>query len=157
MSVLKIRHWIACSPQDVWDAYTTPEKFCQFFAPEGLSIPLESVVLEVRVGGRFECDMVFDETGVVNENKGILTAVEEPNLLVGEEPSIGFRSTQRFLPDSGGTLISIDQEVCRPNLPRTPKSMRLSARVIANLADFWALKLRIDPVNKVEAGPNSLM
>ena len=51
MSVLKIRHWIACSPQDVWDAYTTPEKFCQFFAPEGLSIPLESVVLEIRVGG----------------------------------------------------------------------------------------------------------
>jgi len=54
MSVLKIRHWIACSPQDVWDDYTTPEKFCQFFAPEGLSIPLESVVLEVRVGGRSE-------------------------------------------------------------------------------------------------------
>lgn len=136
MSVLKIRQWIACSPQDVWEAYTTPEKFCQFFAPEGLSIPIESVVLEVRVGGRFECDMVFDETGVVNENKGILTAVEEPNLLVGEEPRIGFRSTQRFLPDSGGTLISIDQEGLPAELATNPEvheAFRSSYRKLGRL------------------------
>jgi len=145
---------MACSPQDVWEAYTSPEKFCQFFAPEGLSIPLESVVLEVRVGGRFECDMVFDETGVVNENKGILTAVEEPNLLVGEERSIGFRSTQRFLSDSGGTLISIDQEGLPAELATDPEVHEASVRVTASLADFWALKPKIGPVNKVGAEPN---
>lgn len=40
MSVMKIRRWTACGPQDVWDAFTTPEKFCQFFAPEGLPAEL---------------------------------------------------------------------------------------------------------------------
>lgn len=90
----------------------------------------------MRVGGRFECDMVFDDTGAINENKGILTAVEEPHLLVGEEPSIGFKSTQQFLPDSGGTLISIDQEGLPAELATNPKvheAFRSSYRKLGRL------------------------
>ena len=97
---LIIRHWIATSPEEVWRAYTTPEIFHQFFSPEGLSIPLESVVIEPWVGGRFECTMVFDDTGVENPNIGVLELVEPPHTLVGGEPSLGFRSTQTFTPRS---------------------------------------------------------
>ena len=80
--------------------------------------------------------MVFDDTGAINENKGILTAVEEPHLLVGEEPSIGFKSTQQFLPDSGGTLISIDQEGLPAELATNPKvheAFRSSYRKLGRL------------------------
>ena len=105
-----IRHWIDTTPEEVWRAYTTPEIFHRFFSPEGLSIPLESVVIEPWVGGRFECTMVFDDTGVESPNVGILTTVDPPHTLVGEEPSIGFRSTQTFTPEDGGTLITIVQE-----------------------------------------------
>lgn len=107
---LIIRHWIATSPEEVWRAYTTPEIFHQFFSPEGLSIPLESVVIEPWVGGRFECTMVFDDTGVENPNIGVLESVEPPHTLVGGEPSLGFRSTQSFTEEAGGTLIMVVQE-----------------------------------------------
>ena len=107
--VLVIQHWIATTPEDVWNAWVTPELFHQFFSPEGLHIPLESVVIEPWAGGRFECTMVFDETGQANENKGVLTEVEPPHRIVGEEPTIGFRSVQTFTADNGGTLIRVEQ------------------------------------------------
>lgn len=44
--VLEGRHWVAEDPQTVWNAYVTPELFQRFFAPDGLSIPLESVVTD---------------------------------------------------------------------------------------------------------------
>jgi hypothetical protein len=108
-SKLVIQHWIAASPEEVWNAFVTPELFHQFFSPDGLHIPLESVVIEPWVGGRFECTMVFDESGDRNENKGVLTEVDPPHRLVGEEPSIGFRSVQSFTSDSDGTLIRVEQ------------------------------------------------
>ena len=107
---LIIRHWIATSPEEVWRAYTTPEILHQFFAPAGLSIPLDSVVIEPWVGGRFECTMVFDDTGVENPNIGVLEVVEPPHTLAGGEPSLGFRSTQTFTEEAGGTLITVEQE-----------------------------------------------
>lgn len=113
---LVIQHWIAASPDAVWSAFTTPEVFHQFFSPEGLHIPLDSVVIEPWVGGRFECTMVFDETGESNENKGVLTEFEPPHRLVGEEPSIGFRSVQTFTADSDGTLIRVEQFGLPPEL-----------------------------------------
>jgi uncharacterized protein YndB with AHSA1/START domain len=106
---LVIQHWIAATPEQVWHAWTTPELFHQFFSPDGLHIPLESVVIELWVGGRFECTMIFDESGEANENKGVLTEVAEPHRLVGEEPSIGFRSVQTFTADGDGTLIRVEQ------------------------------------------------
>ena len=69
MGVFTISHWVETTPEEVWNAYTTPDLFHQFFSPDGLHIPLESVVLDLKVGGRCEFNMVFDDTGVVNENK----------------------------------------------------------------------------------------
>lgn len=107
---LIIKHWADCSPQQLWDAWVNPDLFHQFIAPEGLSVPRDSVVIELKVGGRFEFDMVFDDTGVVNENKGIIVEMQEPNLFVFSEPGIDIRSIQRFTESDGGTLIEIVQE-----------------------------------------------
>ena len=102
-------------------AYTTPEIFHQFFSPEGLSIPLESVVLEVWPGGRCECVMVFDDTGVESPNTGIFTEVEEPHKLVGSEPSLNFSSTQLFEDSDGGTLITIIQKGLPKDVVENPE------------------------------------
>jgi uncharacterized protein YndB with AHSA1/START domain len=106
---LVIQHWINTTPEVVWNAYTTPEIFHQFFAPDGLHIPIETVLIEPWAGGRFECTMVFDETGEESPNIGVLSECEAPHRMVGEEPSIGFKSVQTFTPDNGGTLIRIEQ------------------------------------------------
>lgn len=120
-AILTIRHWINTTPQEVWRAYTTPEIFHQFFAPEGLSIPLESVVLEVWPGGRCECVMVFDESGEESPNIGVFTEVVEPHKLVGSEPSINFTSTQLFDESDGGTLITIIQEGLPQEIVENPE------------------------------------
>ena len=97
------------APQQVWDAYTTPELFVQFFAPDGLSIPIESVCLEPRPGGRWECTMVFDESGEEHPNIGTFTAVDPPRGFSAFEPSVGLTSVQTFSDDQKGTLIEIVQ------------------------------------------------
>jgi len=110
---LVITHWVDATPDVIWNAYSTPELFHQFFSPEGLSIPLKSVVMEFHVGGRFEFDMVFEDTGAVNANKGIIMELEEPHKMVFTEPDFmdgSFRSTQTFVPEGDGTLITVTQE-----------------------------------------------
>ena len=108
-----VSHWIATTPEHVWAAYTTPETFHLFFAPDGLHVPLSSVNVEIRVGGRFDFDMVFDDTGVVNENRGVIVELQEPNKMVFSEPEFmgsELRSTQTFIAHNGGTLITVTQE-----------------------------------------------
>ena len=110
---LVITHWVGATPDVLWNAYSTPELFHQFFSPEGLSIPLESVVMEFHVGGRFEFDMVFEESGEVSPNKGIILELEAPLKMVFGEPEFmggELRSTQTFTADNGGTLITVTQE-----------------------------------------------
>ena len=110
---LVITHWVDATPEVLWNAYSTPELFHQFFSPEGLNIPLESVVIEFHVGGRFEFDMVFEDTGAVNANKGIIMELEKPHKMVFTEPEFmdgSFRSTQTFVPEGDGTLITVTQE-----------------------------------------------
>ena len=110
---LVITHWVDATPDVLWNAYSTPELFHQFFSPEGLNIPLESVVIEFHVGGRFEFDMVFEDTGAVNANKGIIMELVKPHKMVFTEPEFmdgSFRSTQTFVPEGDGTLITVTQE-----------------------------------------------
>jgi uncharacterized protein YndB with AHSA1/START domain len=110
---LVITHWVGATPDVLWNAYSTPELFHQFFSPEGLSIPLESVVMEFHVGGRFEFDMVFEESGEVSPNRGIILELEAPHKMVFGEPEFmggELRSTQTFTADNGGTLITVTQE-----------------------------------------------
>jgi uncharacterized protein YndB with AHSA1/START domain len=110
---LVITHWVDATPDVLWNAYSTPELFHQFFSPEGLNIPLKSVVIEFRVGGRFEFDMVFEDTGAVNANKGIILELEAPHKMVFGEPEFmggELRSTQTFTADNGGTLVVVTQE-----------------------------------------------
>ena len=95
--------------------------FSPIFSPEGLSIPLETVVLEVWPGGRCECVMVFDDTGEESPNIGVFTEVEEPHKLVGAEPSINFTSTQLFDESDGGTLITIIQEGLPEEIVKNPE------------------------------------
>ena len=135
---LVIRHWVAATPETVWHAFTTPEIFHRFFSPEGLHIPLESVVIEPWAGGRFECTMVFDDTGVESPNIGTLSVVEPPHTLVGEEPSIGFRSTQTFTPEGAGTLITVVQEGLPPEIVSNPEvvaAFRSSYRKLGRVLD----------------------
>ena len=123
-AVLRVSHWVNTTPEVIWNAYSTPELFHQFFSPEGLSIPLESVVMDFQVGGRFEFDMVFNESGEISPNKGIILELTAPHKMVFSEPEFmggELRSTQTFTSDNGGTLIVVTQEGLPEEIATNPE------------------------------------
>lgn len=92
--------------------------------------------MEVVVGGRVEFNMVFDDTGVVNENKGIIVEMAPPNLLVFTEPGMNICSTQKFTESEGGTLITIIQEGFPDEIVNSPEvleAFRSSYRKLGRL------------------------
>ena len=46
---------------DVWRAWTDPDEVAQWFGPEGMDTPRESVSIDLRVGGAYELEMVQGE------------------------------------------------------------------------------------------------
>ncbi len=102
------RFFAGVQPERLFQAYTTPAELAEFFAPEGLSIDVESVVIEPHVGGRFECTMV-DDTGEEAASIGVLIEVEAPHRLVDTEPDSGMVSAQTFTAVEGGTELVVHQ------------------------------------------------
>jgi uncharacterized protein YndB with AHSA1/START domain len=47
----------------VWRAWTEPEQLAQWWGPRGMSVPLESVEMDLRPGGAFRMVMVADASG----------------------------------------------------------------------------------------------
>ena len=158
-STLRISRWVSGSPRQVWNAYTTPDLFVQFFAPDGLSIPIDSVCLEPWPSGRWECTMVFDASGEEHPNIGVFTEVDEPRSFSAFEPSVGLTSTQTFTDDQKGTLIEIVQrdvpvEFAVPEVPfhfntcfdkleslfaEPERKVVVSTHVAASAARVWEL------------------
>jgi len=76
-------------------------------------VPLDSVVLDARPGGRFECTMVVDETGEEYVNAGTYLEVNEPHFFSCSEQGMQLISNQTFTASGTGTLI----EVLQTNIP----------------------------------------
>ncbi|MEY2939088.1 MAG: hypothetical protein RIS58_75 [Actinomycetota bacterium] len=140
-AILNVRHWVAASPEVVWQAYTTPEMFQQFFAPDGLHIPFDSIVMELVPGGRFDFDMVFDESGEVSPNRGYVVELEPPHRMVFREPEFmgnELMSKTTFTEEGQGTLITVVQEGLPEELvgnPEVLEAFRSCYRKLGRLLD----------------------
>ena len=64
----------------VWDAWTLPEHFSKWFGTEAVEVPLDSVVMDVRPGGKLAATMVFPDGGSM-EWFGEYRLVDRPNRL----------------------------------------------------------------------------
>lgn len=69
------------TPEEVWAAFTDPDQIYKFFGPKGTSVPRESVVIDLRVGGEFKLAMTRDgDDGDASPMMNAeFTIVEEPN------------------------------------------------------------------------------
>jgi uncharacterized protein YndB with AHSA1/START domain len=81
MADLEISHLYDAPPEAVFAAWTDPEQVARWWAPEGLSIPPESIVVELQVGGRFELTMV-DPSGTSYDLRATYVELVEPALIV---------------------------------------------------------------------------
>lgn len=93
-----------------YSVYMNPEHLSQFWCPEGLHIPLESVIIEPQPGGRFQCDMVFNDTGVVLPGEGVFVELNPPHSFTFNEPRVNITGTLSFEESNGATTITMHQE-----------------------------------------------
>lgn len=67
--------------EQVWEAFTDPNQLHKFFGPKGVHIPLETVTMDVRVGGEFSLTMHNDENGELYPLKAEYVTVDAPTTL----------------------------------------------------------------------------
>ena len=75
------------APRDlVFQAWTDPGQVAQWYGPEGFETPRETVEIDLRVGGRFELEMVQKETGAQFPVRYEIIELDPPRLLVLKGP-----------------------------------------------------------------------
>ena len=104
----------------VWRCLTEPAELAQFWGPRGMTTPLDGIVVELRVGGRFETLMVGGHGS--HHMIATFTEVVPPERLAWLEPASGVHTTSTLgdLPD-GGTEVVIHQRHV-PEAMRAPEA-----------------------------------
>lgn len=112
------RHFDA-SPELVYRAFTDPEQLAQWFGPLMFSVPLDTVDVDVHVGGHWRMTMVGkDDPEWKAPAEATFTEVVENKLLVGFEVAKDFPGIQdgtrmtlsiEFIPEGDGTRLELRQ------------------------------------------------
>ncbi|MFF1902242.1 SRPBCC domain-containing protein [Kitasatospora sp. NPDC058218] len=93
LNELTITRELPAAPAVVFRAYTEPEQFVRFWGPVGTHVPLDTVTIEPKVGGRYDSTMVIEATGDRYPVTGEITDIRPGELLAFKEDSVGLRST----------------------------------------------------------------
>jgi uncharacterized protein YndB with AHSA1/START domain len=94
----------------MFECMTTPEHLAHFWGPTGMHTPIESIKIDLRVGGVFETVMVNDATGEEYPTRGVYTEIDPPQTLAFTEPDSGMTTTSTFIDlGDGRTEVRIHQ------------------------------------------------
>ncbi len=69
------------TPEQIWEVWTEPAHLHKFFAPAGSSVPLETVTMDVRVGGEFSLTMINGVNGEEYPMQAEYTVLDPPTKL----------------------------------------------------------------------------
>lgn len=70
------------APRDtVWRFWTEPQLLASWFGPEGVHVPVDSIIVELVEQGRWELTMVDNATGAGHPIRGRITAFQAPESL----------------------------------------------------------------------------
>lgn len=116
---VNISRYFDAPPELVYRAFTDPEQMSQWFGPLMFTVPLDTVTIEAKVGGRWRMTMVGKDNPEWRETvDATFTEVVENRLLVGYETAQGFpgladgtRMTLsiEFIPEGDGTRLELTQ------------------------------------------------
>src|SRR4051812_30270439 len=73
----------AAPRSQVWDFWTRPELLAQWFGPDGFTVPLDSVEIDLRIGGVWNLSMQDDATGDRFPIHAVITELREEEYLEG--------------------------------------------------------------------------
>ncbi len=126
------------TPQLIFAAFMDPNQLTHFWGPEGLSTPVDKIVIEPVPGGRFETTMVVDATGEEYPNAGRFVEIEAPTFWSFEEPHVGMLTTTTLedLGD-GRTRMTIHQTNV-PAMYRSPEALAGFNTALDKAAAYFA-------------------
>jgi uncharacterized protein YndB with AHSA1/START domain len=108
----------------VFAALTTPAHMTNHFGPPGITAPLESILVEPHVGGRFNLVMVHEESGQQFPNTGTITVWDPPYAYAASEPGetveMENRTSLRDLGDGRTEVVTVQTNM--PAMYRTPEA-----------------------------------
>jgi uncharacterized protein YndB with AHSA1/START domain len=73
--------------EEVWKAWTEPDRLAAWWGPRGWSTPKENVTIELKPGGTMRVTSISDEDGAEMTTTGVFREVVEPDRLAFEEAS----------------------------------------------------------------------
>ncbi len=100
----------------VWRCLTEPAELAQFWGPRGMTTPVDGIVVELHVGGRFETLMVGEHGSY--QMIATFTEIHPPERLSWVEPASGMHTT--------GTLTALGDDSTEVVIHQrhVPESMR---------------------------------
>jgi uncharacterized protein YndB with AHSA1/START domain len=104
----------------VWWCLTEPAELAQFWGPRGMTTPVDGIVVELHVGGRFETLMVGDHG--IHRMIATFSEVVPPERLSWVEPATGVHTigTLSDLGDGSTELVIHQRHV--PEAMRSPEA-----------------------------------
>jgi uncharacterized protein YndB with AHSA1/START domain len=115
MTEITITREFAAPRELVYDAWLTPEHFAVWFGGSASEVPLESVSMDVKVGGAWSATMFAGPDRYQINWKGRFLLLDRPNRLVltltdVEDEDEGGPITVDFTETDGGTRMVFSQE-----------------------------------------------
>jgi uncharacterized protein YndB with AHSA1/START domain len=98
---------------DVWEAWTDPEQVAEWWGPHQFHVPVDSIEIDLREGGRYHLTMVETESGNEFPTHFAITELREAELLVmtaPAQPEFGLTETTtrvEFADENGGTRVTV--------------------------------------------------
>jgi uncharacterized protein YndB with AHSA1/START domain len=113
-SQITVTRTFAAPRERVFAAWTDPEKFAVWFGSSQVTVPRESLVLDVRPGGNWSAVMELPDGGTINW-EGQYTEVTPPErlcLTITDQPGTdpGAPIVVTFAEVDGGTQMTLVQE-----------------------------------------------
>lgn len=102
----------------VWRCLTEPAELAAFWGPRGMTTPIDGIVVELRVGGRFETLMLGAHGSY--RMAATFTEVTPPERLAWLEPATGMHTTGTLDDLGDGTTALVIHQRHVPEAGRTP-------------------------------------
>jgi uncharacterized protein YndB with AHSA1/START domain len=112
--LIATRH-LDAEPGLVWEAFTTPEHLAAFWGGHHATVPLDSVIVDLRVGGTLEMETKGAD-GSRHPLRFRYEIVDAPTRLVLAEPRTGITTEIRLQPSGSGTTVVVHQRRLPPEL-----------------------------------------
>lgn len=105
---------LRAQPEVVWRALTTPEQISTFWGGHHATVPVDSVTIDLRVGGAFALTTVGPHGS--RRLRFTYLEIDEPRRLVFTEPELGIITNIELVPQGDRTLLTIHQRRVPPQL-----------------------------------------